>query len=880
MAEAVVVGVRVRPFNEREKGLNALLCVSMNGPTTNIRNLADPDQVEGHNFSFDESFWSHDCFEMDENGYASPVEGSPNKYADQRYVYDVFGQRVLDNAWAGFHCCLFAYGQTGAGKSYSMVGYGVNKGIVPVSCEEIFKRIAENTNPDKKYEVEVSIVEIYNEAVQDLLVLPEDRPKKGLEIRESKLLGIYIDGVTKTAVASYEHIEATIKEATDNRTVGATLMNATSSRAHTVVTIGFKQLEMMSGKMSEKLSMINLVDLAGSEKAGQTGATGDRLKEGAAINKSLTALGNVIEKLAARSGGKKNIIVPYRDSKLTRLLQNALGGSSKTIMICALSPASSNYEETLSTLRYADRAKKIKNTAQVNENPQDKLLRELREENSQLKAMLEEMKSSGQVNIQKVNELQEDIAKGEEALREWQKPFEERLKESEAKREERQVRKSIRPGGGPAAATNASGREFAEGSHYLANLNEDMQLTGRIKHELAANDAVLIGQVGGKVVKNFSTQRSRMASRISVGGKQIIQLQLPTVDEVDSEEGSGSSDSDDTSEDLDAMPDVLLRGEGIASHHATITNKNGKCYLMAKGAIVLDGQKSGCLKPPDQEDGPRHVVLHGAEKTFISGVCFLEALRKHEEAGSENEGGVAGVLLQHGDRVVFGHNTIFVYVDPSQFSNAMGEFSLLNGKITYSLAAAELEKAKWKTKAGPGKKVLGSKLAHRGKAGRSCFSDTDMGDEQHSYALLSELRAQLAEKDKEIADLNDEVAELRASGGTGASALTGAAAKAVPSVTVMAPQLAKAKELAASLKAGFNQTVGDLDNAKQALDSVQQALKAIQSIQGKKKKAERKQPAEPTTQSAAAAAAASSKAPPTGPPPEAKSEAPAEEYEF
>merc|ERR1712048_1002566 len=157
-----------------------------------------------------------------------------------------------------------------------------------------------------------------------------------------------------------------------------------------VITIEFKQISEAGGQQGVKVSLINLVDLAGSEKAGQTGASGDRLKEGCAINKSLSALGNVIEKLADRATGKakKGDIIPYRDSKLTRLLQNALGGSSKTVMICALSPASSNYEETLSTLRYADRAKKIKNNATVNENPQAKLLRELKEENEKLKEMM------------------------------------------------------------------------------------------------------------------------------------------------------------------------------------------------------------------------------------------------------------------------------------------------------------------------------------------------------------------------------------------------------------------------------------------------------------------------------------------------------------
>eukprot|EP00349_Pseudokeronopsis_sp_Brazil_P005642 CAMPEP_0202962742 /NCGR_PEP_ID=MMETSP1396-20130829/6811_1 /ASSEMBLY_ACC=CAM_ASM_000872 /TAXON_ID= /ORGANISM="Pseudokeronopsis sp., Strain Brazil" /LENGTH=174 /DNA_ID=CAMNT_0049683497 /DNA_START=662 /DNA_END=1186 /DNA_ORIENTATION=+ len=173
-----------------------------------------------------------------------------------------------------------------------------------------------------------------------------------------------------------------MEEGYSNRSIGATQMNATSSRAHTIITIEFKQIIWEGDRKMEKFSVINLVDLAGSEKAGQTGATGDRLKEGCAINQSLTVLGQVISTLADKAMGKaKGSVVPYRDSALTRILQNALGGNSKTIMICALSPASINYEETLSTLRYADRAKKIQNKAMVNESAQDKLIRELREEN-------------------------------------------------------------------------------------------------------------------------------------------------------------------------------------------------------------------------------------------------------------------------------------------------------------------------------------------------------------------------------------------------------------------------------------------------------------------------------------------------------------------
>ena len=236
------------------------------------------------------------------------------------------------------------------------------------------------------------MLEIYNERTQDLLIDPNLRPKGGLEIRESKTVGVFVKGLSKHPVLCYEDIERKMEEGNKNRTIGSTLMNATSSRAHTIIALEFRQVEMEGTRKLEKFSVINLVDLAGSEKAGQTGATGDRLKEGCAINKSLTVLGQCISTLADKAMGKaKGTVVPYRDSALTRILQNALGGNSKTIMICALSPATTNYEETLSTLRYADRAKKIKNKAMINESPQERLIRELRTENEQLKKMLKDI---------------------------------------------------------------------------------------------------------------------------------------------------------------------------------------------------------------------------------------------------------------------------------------------------------------------------------------------------------------------------------------------------------------------------------------------------------------------------------------------------------
>jgi len=376
--ENVKVAVRVRPFNSREKARNSKCCIEMDGPNTIIKDPAG--EKEDKKFTFDHSYWSHDNFMEDENQMLQPTS---DKYDGQQKVFDDVGQGVLKNAYDGFNTSLFAYGQTGAGKSFSMVGYGNNKGIVPLAFDALFKKIDGDPNKETKHQVTFSMLEIYMEAVADLLVKGSG-PKGGLKVRQNPKLGkFFVQGLSKVPVSTYKEIDARMEEGTSNRTVAATQMNATSSRAHTVVTLEYQQIITgEDGKKTTRTSEINLVDLAGSERANSTGATGDRLKEGAQINKSLSALGNVISALAA---GKT---APFRESKLTMLLKNALGGNSKTIMIAALSPADINYDETLGTLRYADRAKQIKNKAAVNESPTDKLIRELREENAKMKAML------------------------------------------------------------------------------------------------------------------------------------------------------------------------------------------------------------------------------------------------------------------------------------------------------------------------------------------------------------------------------------------------------------------------------------------------------------------------------------------------------------
>ena len=478
---SVQVGVRVRPFNAREKKHESECIISMPGQNqTRIKDEKGKEKI----YTFDHSFWSHDGYKTLDDGYLAPID---DKYADQKMIFDSVGKQVLDNAWQGYHCCLFAYGQTGSGKSYSMVGYGANKGIVPISCDEIFKRIEMNKEKDKIYEVQVSMLEIYNEKVQDLLIPPNKRPSGGLRIRESKVMGIFVEGLTKYPVTSFEEINKKMDEGYNNRTIGSTLMNATSSRAHTIVTIEFRQITIFAKKKSEKLSMINLVDLAGSERTGLTGATGDRLKEGCNINKSLLILGNVINCLADKAIGKnKNMLPPYRDSALTRILQNALGGNSKTIMICALSPASINYEETLSTLRYADRAKKIQNKAVVNESEHDKIVRMLKEENGSLKKMIEDLQKKllgkegelGTEDEDAYNELKEQYEANQLAMNDMQKTFEEKLEEAK-KHEKEHI-----------------GQVVDISKPHLVVLDEDAQLSHKLKYSLT-NLPIYVGRKHG-----------------------------------------------------------------------------------------------------------------------------------------------------------------------------------------------------------------------------------------------------------------------------------------------------------------------------------------------------------------------------------------------
>ncbi|KAI7938110.1 hypothetical protein MJO28_015030 [Puccinia striiformis f. sp. tritici] len=501
MSGNIKVVVRCRPLNSREIARGAKVLIRMEAGT---HTFIDPPSTENETTSDSKSKSTKSSSATDketksfafDHSYWSACSKDHPDYASQQTLYEDLGVDLLNNSFEGYNSCIFAYGQTGSGKSYSMMGYGQDRGIIPLTCSALFDRIEDKkvTDPAVSYTVEVSFMEIYNERVRDLL---NPKNKGNLRVREHPSLGPYVEDLSKLAVQSYSNVETLMDEGNKARTVAATNMNETSSRSHSVFTLLLTQRrkDSTTGMEGEKVSRISLVDLAGSERANSTGATGVRLKEGAQINKSLTTLGKVISALAtagSSSGpGKKKKAddhVPYRDSVLTWLLKDSLGGNSKTAMIAAISPA--DYEETLSTLRYADQAKKIKNKAVVNEDPNAKLIRELKEELDTLRSRMSGGHSedtydvslppekqivtyqtkSGEIKTVTKAALQEQLEQSEKLMNEVAQTWEEKLKNTEVVQKEReQALEEL----GITIEKNNVGVYTPKRMPHLVNLNED-----------------------------------------------------------------------------------------------------------------------------------------------------------------------------------------------------------------------------------------------------------------------------------------------------------------------------------------------------------------------------------------------------------------------
>lgn len=382
----VKVVVRCRPLNEREKSMCYRQAVSVDEMRGTITvHKTDSSNEPPKTFTFDTVF------------------GPESKQLD---VYNLTARPIIDSVLEGYNGTIFAYGQTGTGKTFTMEGVRAVpglRGVIPNSFAHIFGHIAK-AEGDTRFLVRVSYLEIYNEEVRDLL--GKDQTQR-LEVKERPDVGVYIKDLSAYVVNNADDMDRIMTLGHKNRSVGATNMNEHSSRSHAIFTITIECSEKgVDGNMHVRMGKLHLVDLAGSERQAKTGATGQRLKEATKINLSLSTLGNVISALV----DGKSTHVPYRNSKLTRLLQDSLGGNSKTMMCANIGPADYNYDETISTLRYANRAKNIKNKARINEDPKDALLRQFQKEIEELKKKLEE---GEEVSGSDISGSEEDDEEGE-----------------------------------------------------------------------------------------------------------------------------------------------------------------------------------------------------------------------------------------------------------------------------------------------------------------------------------------------------------------------------------------------------------------------------------------------------------------------------------
>ncbi|XP_069980737.1 centromere-associated protein E [Penaeus vannamei] len=390
MSDNILVAVRVRPLITRE--VSDASAIQWQTGTDNTITQIDPATQKAlcAPYTFDR------------------VYSSDYSNAD---IYFKVAEPIVESALAGFNGTIFAYGQTSSGKTFTMMGNRDLPGIIPMAIQNIFNSI-ENT-PDREYLIRVSYMEIYNENITDLLASRESRGKS-LSVREDISGNVYVADLKEECVNCEESLLALMRKGDKNRHVGVTNMNERSSRSHTIFRIILESRERTEGDGSDSavvVSQLNLVDLAGSENASQTGATGERLKEGGFINRSLFMLGRVISQL---SDGEQ--FVNFRDSKLTRILQLSLGGNAKTAIICTVTPAA--VDQTHSTLRFASRAKSIKNKPIVNEVLSEAaLLKRYAKEIKKLKESLEKERNTDKAQeVEQVREMLDEQSRKNEDL--------------------------------------------------------------------------------------------------------------------------------------------------------------------------------------------------------------------------------------------------------------------------------------------------------------------------------------------------------------------------------------------------------------------------------------------------------------------------------
>ncbi|KAK7907562.1 hypothetical protein WMY93_016174 [Mugilogobius chulae] len=482
-SECVKVVVRCRPLNRKE---------DTNGPAGGIvqmdlklgqvilRNPRAPPSEPLKTFTFDAVY---------------------DASSKQRDLYDESVRPLIDSVLDGFNGTIFAYGQTGTGKTYTMQGAWLDpekRGVIPNAFDHIFTHISRSQS-DKQYLVRASYLEIYLEEIRDLL--DPNHANTRLELRESPETGVYVQDLTSCVCKSIKEIEEVMNMGNQARAVGATDMNEHSSRSHALFLITVECSQPgPDGRKHIRVGRLNLVDLAGSERQAKTGVQGERLKEAAKINLSLSALGNVISALADGRSGH----VPYRDSKLTRLLQDSLGGNAKTVMVATLGPAPQHYDETLTTLRYANRAKNIHNQPRVNEDPKDALLREFQKEIARLRAQLNHRKWR---NKQKKDgdvwdgDGDEDTA-GEEDYDEKEGEDYVTLEEQRLELEKEAIR------GDRFLLAEEKQRLLGEKERMMGDLRKEQEATEQLTAKYKAMESKLL--VGGKNIIDHTNEQQKM----------------------------------------------------------------------------------------------------------------------------------------------------------------------------------------------------------------------------------------------------------------------------------------------------------------------------------------------------------------------------------
>ncbi|XP_061602756.1 kinesin-like protein KIF3B [Cololabis saira] len=485
-SESVKVVVRCRPSNRKEESsgpAGRIVEMDLRLGQVILRNPRAPSSEPLKTFTFDAVY--------DAN-------------SKQRDLYDESVRPLIDSVLAGFNGTIFAYGQTGTGKTYTMQGAWRDpekRGVIPNAFDHIFTHISRSQS-DRQYLVRASYLEIYREEVRDLLD-PNHGNAKGLELRESPETGMYVQDLTSCVCKSIKEIEEVMNVGNQARAVGATDMNEHSSRSHALFLITVECSQPgPDGRKHIRVGRLNLVDLAGSERQTKTGVQGERLKEAAKINLSLSALGNVISALA----DGRSSHVPYRDSKLTRLLQDSLGGNAKTVMVATLGPAQVHYDETLTTLRYANRAKNIQNRPKVNEDPKDALLREFQKEIGRLRAQLNHRKwrskqKNEQVDGEGWEQYGDDETEGEDEV---EKDAEEyvKLEEQRLEREKEAIRED------QFLLAEEKQRLLGEKERMMGDLRKEQEATEQLTAKYKAMESKLL--VGGKNIIDHTNEQQKM----------------------------------------------------------------------------------------------------------------------------------------------------------------------------------------------------------------------------------------------------------------------------------------------------------------------------------------------------------------------------------